>query len=173
MAGVYSNPAYYQKAIPQKQAQQVAARLGISTDQLFQNLAAVGDPNAVKSVGPTTSGGPSGPSVAGTTSVDTSGIEKYIAQQKANTQATAATAQAGAQQSYLGSDPTIRSGSGTIGRGVTGSGGTNMATGGQQPESVALQQIAQIDPTSEALRNQLASSYLTPTKTPPGSIWKA
>jgi hypothetical protein len=36
------------------------------------------------------------------------------------------------------------------------------AAAAQQPETRALSQIAQIDPTTEALRNQLASSYATP-----------
>jgi hypothetical protein len=35
-------------------------------------------------------------------------------------------------------------------------------TGGAQPESVALQQMAEIDPASEALRQQLAKSYAEP-----------
>jgi len=62
------------------------------------------------------------------------------------------------QQTYFGSNPTISSG--TSGSG-TGGGATTVADG-QQPESVALQQMGQIDPASEALRQQLAQSYLTP-----------
>jgi hypothetical protein len=68
-------------------------------------------------------------------------------------------------QSYYGAQPTITTGdSGSSGGGNSGGGGGNntVATPGQQPEQVALQQIAQIDPASEALRNQLAQSYLTP-----------
>jgi hypothetical protein len=37
-----------------------------------------------------------------------------------------------------------------------------MANAGLQPEQVALQQMAQIDPASEALRQQLAASYASP-----------
>jgi hypothetical protein len=39
--------------------------------------------------------------------------------------------------------------------------GTTSEASGVQPESVALQQMAQIDPASEALRQQLAQSYAT------------
>jgi hypothetical protein len=41
--------------------------------------------------------------------------------------------------------------------------------GDQQPETAALGQMAQIDPTSEALRGQLASSYLDTVQQPTAS----
>ena len=69
-------------------------------------------------------------------------------------------AQGNPSASPWGINPTIQSGSGTVGG--SGSGGSSTMADGQQPESVALQQMAQIDPASEALRQAVAQSYLTP-----------
>jgi hypothetical protein len=56
--------------------------------------------------------------------------------------------------SYLGQNPQI---------GGLGAGAGGVSAGpGEQPESAALRQMAQIDPATEALRQALASSYLTP-----------
>ena len=65
--------------------------------------------------------------------------------------------------SYLGAGQTISEGTGGAGTGPGGgwSGGIGGA-GGLQPEQIALAQMAQIDPATEALRQQLAKSYATP-----------
>lgn len=61
-----------------------------------------------------------------------------------------------AQRSFLGQDPTIMSGR------PGGPGGANVADAGLQPEEIALRQMGQIDPATEALRQAVARSYLTP-----------
>jgi len=65
-------------------------------------------------------------------------------------------------RSYWNQAPQISSGTGTAGSGSgsgSGSGGGTVMADGQQPESVALQQMGQIDPATEALRQQLSQSY--------------
>lgn len=55
-------------------------------------------------------------------------------------------------------------GSGTTGTTAAAAGGNVADTSGLQPEQIGLQQMAQIDPNTEALRQQLSSSYLTALK---------
>ena len=67
--------------------------------------------------------------------------------------------------SYLGAGQTISEGTGGDGSGAGAGGGWSGGIGGAgglQPEQIALQQMAQIDPATEALRQQLAQSYATP-----------
>jgi hypothetical protein len=157
MADQAHDPNFYKNSIPKTTAQAVSQRLGISQDDFYNYLAQIGNEDAVYG---TTSSGQQGQAWNTQRGVDfdSTELDKFVQQKKAQAQASP-TAQAQAPtQSYLGTDPTIQSGKGTIG-------GTNTMANGQQPESVALQQIAQIDPTSEALRNQLAASYLDPLKT--------
>jgi hypothetical protein len=156
---VYSDPSYYKKAIPAKQAQQVAARLGISTDQLFQYFGQLGDPNAVKSITAQQTGPGTYAPGGTTTQVDTSGIERMKALQTSAATQQQAFQTALAQQQALGRQgaPPVPNSS------YLQSSGANPLTypSGNLPEQNALAELAKIDPTSEAMRTALGKSYLT------------
>jgi hypothetical protein len=167
-AAVYSTPEYYKNKIPLPVAQQYAGQLGITPDQLYNYFAQAGDPN-VYSMSPLQGAAANqgyGGMGASQPQLKTSGIMPFVAAGKAAPQAGAGTpaAQPGAT-SYWGQNPTISMGDGSIGGGTgagAGGGANTIMANGQQPESVALAQMAQIDPASEALRQGLAQSYLTP-----------